>query len=771
MPDYEEIKDFLPEGLDPVNLPEFSPDFSSVIIVENIPKVGPEKLEKLIGYVLKIYLKFSAKMTAKDIHMPLDESTNLTLGFCFIIFGSAAEADAAMNVTQGFALDKKHSFIVSMYTDLEKFGKISDSFVEEKATPFRARPDPTSWLADAGCRDQFIIRQNRETEIFWANQTEEDPEMVYGGEREKLVGQDTVWCESYVQWSPQGTYLATYHPRGIKLWGGPGFEEQAKFGHNAVQEITFSPCENYIVSYAFPESNDPSFAKEAIIVWDILSGTKIRAFEWKNPLLPNFQVEAKVYVHTQKMIDEGKEAQVNSVRGRINDYNADDYTFDVKEGSKIHEGVRSDMVHPLQDPNRLKWSPDGKYIAKLDIHAQSGTDIISIFELPTMKLLDKKSFQASGAMDFLWSPKSNMFAYWAPAVGNLPASINIVGIPDRADIASRKMYQVQDGRMVWQDQGDYLCVYMTKLQGKKRSYILMFFRVREPEVPVEQIELNEEVIKVSWEPSGDRVAIVSGEGRTHNITFYTMLGVVKQEEPKPVNLPVGMAPPKVKKGPVIKEKRELTQLHVLSGNQATDVIWSPAGNIAALAFYASDCCMFDLHDVDNNLQLASRRHDRGNRLVWDPSGRILASSTITDMKNAKARGNAGDGMIFYTFQGNVIKQVQQDKLFQFTWRPRPKDLLSAEEKKKVVKNLKKYEKEFDKADREKRQELNKETLAKRYNAAAEFFNRLNYNKNLNIGFKSNRIALRDGYDSDDQSNYDVSTVTGETILKQTEINN
>ncbi|CAM9486645.1 unnamed protein product, partial [Phaeothamnion confervicola] len=33
-----------------------------------------------------------------------------------------------------------------------------------------------------------------------------------------------------------------------------------------------------------------------------------------------------------------------------------------------------------------------------------GKDLISIYELPTMKLLDKKSFKAEGVADFEWSP-------------------------------------------------------------------------------------------------------------------------------------------------------------------------------------------------------------------------------------------------------------------------------------------------------------------------------------------------------------------------------
>ena len=65
---------------------------------------------------------------------------------------------------------------------------------------------------------------------------------------------------------------------------------------------------------------------------------------------------------------------------------------------------------------------------------------------------------------------------------------------------------------------------MVKLQTKKKSYVLMFFRVRDPGVPVEQIELNEPVLHVSWEPAGDRLVILSGEPRSPSMSFYSMSG-------------------------------------------------------------------------------------------------------------------------------------------------------------------------------------------------------------------------------------------------------
>jgi translation initiation factor 3 subunit B len=471
-----------------------------------------------------------------------------------------------------------------------------------------------------------------------------------------------------------------------------------------------------------------------------------------------------VYQYTEKMKAEGKEPVLLTLRGRIDSYDVETGTFKVIEGTKEHLDVEGGHVQPLQEPNRLKWSPNGQYVARL------GCDIISIYSLPSMQLLDKKSLPALNSLDFVWCPYASpdgkqMISYWAPAVGNQPASINIISIPDRANISTRRLFDVHDGRMVWQNEGTYLCVYMTKVQNRKRTNVLMFFRVKEPEVPVEQIELQENIISVSWEPSGDRLAIVYGEPRTPTIAFYSMVKTVTID-PKANKIP-GMA---TNKKETIKKKQinELTLLHTVVGSQANEVIWSPAGNVCAMAYYAPDTCMFELHDVENNVQLASRRHDRGNRLVWDPSGRILASCTITDMKHANARGHPGDGIILYTFQGNILCTQNHEKLFQFSWRPRPKNLLSADEKKKVIKNLRKYEKEFEKEDKIKRQELNQEVLQQRFRLAEDFLALLARNKAISKQAKATRVALRDGYDSDDNSNYDIKVVSEEQVLKTSE---
>jgi len=274
-----------------------------------------------------------------------------------------------------------------------------------------------------------------------------------------------------------------------------------------------------------------------------------------------------------------------------------------------------------------------------------------------------------------------------------------------------------------------------------------------PDVPVEQVELSEPIVHVSWEPSGDRFAVVHGESRTTTISLYSMAGVAESNNKNTATA--------AKAGKI--PKKELTFLYSLSNKQCNDILWSPAGNVAALAYFASDSCLFELYDIENNQSYNQRKHERGNRLVWDPSGRILASCTISTLRHV-TRAVSDDGYNLYTFQGQIISQVKKDKLYQFAWRPRPKDLLSPEEKKKIIKNLKKYERAFALEDQSRKKELDTAILMERRTLATSFLSFTRQRKAQYSAYKSIRVMLRDGYDSDDDTHFQVSVRFEEKVL-------
>eukprot|EP00442_Polarella_glacialis_P023875 CAMPEP_0115135674 /NCGR_PEP_ID=MMETSP0227-20121206/55881_1 /TAXON_ID=89957 /ORGANISM="Polarella glacialis, Strain CCMP 1383" /LENGTH=72 /DNA_ID=CAMNT_0002542487 /DNA_START=18 /DNA_END=232 /DNA_ORIENTATION=+ len=65
------------------------------------------------------------------------------------------------------ALDKVHKFKVVKYDDFDKITSRSEVFVPQRTLTTFSRRDFGSWLADAKCREQFLLRYQTETEIYW----------------------------------------------------------------------------------------------------------------------------------------------------------------------------------------------------------------------------------------------------------------------------------------------------------------------------------------------------------------------------------------------------------------------------------------------------------------------------------------------------------------------------------------------------------------------------------------------------------------------------
>lgn len=220
--------------------------------------------------------------------------------------------------------------------------------------------------------------------------------------------------------------LATLHRQGIRLWGGPSWAPVQKFAHPLVKLIDFSPNERYIATW----SNEPIVIPEgapqgpqylshedegnSIAVWDIKTGNLLRTFPTQN-------------------------APVSS---------NEDGTTSAKK-----------MQWPA-----LKWSADDRYVARVTPGQQ-----ISVYELPGMGLLDKKSIKIDGVVDFEWcpmgdrdrdeaeneskkgaagakgkKPKENMLVYWTPEVGNQPARVSLMSIPNRAVLRSKNLFNVTE---------------------------------------------------------------------------------------------------------------------------------------------------------------------------------------------------------------------------------------------------------------------------------------------------------------------------------------
>jgi len=374
-----------------------------------------------------------------------------------------------------------------------------------------------------------------------------------------------------------------------------------------------------------------------------------------------------------------------------------------------------------------------------------------------MKLLDKRSLAADGIHEFQFCPKANIIAYWAPEHKNQPAHVDLIEIPSRKKLRQKNLFNVSNCSMVWQEGGEYLGVKVTRhTKSKKTQYNnLELFRVNEPGIPVEMFDVKDAVMSFAWEPSGSRFCILHAENPTStkvNVTFYDMFKTLEPDKKKG------------KKGS--KEKQivaEVNKIETLEGKQCNSCFWSPAGGtiiLAALGDSASGTLEF--YDLDSKA-LVIKEHYRANQVIWDPSGRSVATTVSQPIGGGHFKFAMDNGYVLWTFQGKQVSQASFEAFYQFAWRPCEK-LSTKAEIATISKNIKKYEKQFNAFDEaKKRKQRLQETKGKRRNRA-EYRATMARLKEWRGRQKQERMELLGGYDSDDEDNFVTKEVTIETVL-------
>jgi translation initiation factor 3 subunit B len=507
-----------------------------------------------------------------------------SFSYAFVEFASAKEAAQAVKTLHRTQLDKKHTMLVNKLTDIERFGRegrIDDDYHPPKIEPFAEREHLRWWIGDTQARDQFVMLRDNQTGVFW-NEKEDTPESIVDRNG---------WTEMFVQWSPLGTYLISMHQQGVLLWAGATWSRQKRFAHSGVNLVDFSPNEKYIVTWSHKaitvEEGHPVLGLDDdgknYIIWDVATGKPIRSFVTIEP--PSTQID--------------------------------------ENGQPIKR--------KLQWP-AFKWSADDKYVARMT-HGQS----ISVYELPSMKALDRKPIAIEGVQDFEWSPATTrregfkgyeqLFCYWTPEMGSNPAKVGLMSIPSKEIVRTRNLFNVSDAKLHWQSEGRYVCVKVDRHSKSKKSLAtnLEIFRIQEKNIPVEVVDsIKDTVINFAWEPKGERfVLITTGE-----------MSTVAAVPPKTA---VSFFCPEKSKGTAVGNFKHVRTIDKKNSNA---IYWSPKGRFVVVATVHSqqsfDLDFWDLDfegekdekdkDLTCNLQLmATAEHYGITDAEWDPTGRYVAT--------------------------------------------------------------------------------------------------------------------------------------------------
>lgn len=520
-----------------------------------------------------------------------------------------------------------------------------------------------SWLADPSGRDQLVICLRDDVQVAWHNR----------GTGPEVAHSRTRWTESYVQWSPHGTYLSTFHLQGIALWGGPGWERFMRYPHPGVRLVDFSPDEKYMVTWS-PEpiqvpENMPQgpqfFAPEdegnRVAVWEVRTGHLLRTFP-----------------------------------------------VTLEENAASGQPLLKGFSWPF-----LKWSGDSRYCAR--VTPGKG---ISVYELPSMALLDQKSIRIEGVVDFEWcplgdkdkdaleiwnnsngkdlprgfkAPRDNMLVYWVPEVQNQPARVTVISVPTREVLRSKNLFNVSDCKLHWHPQGDYLCVKVDRQTKTKKTVFCNFelFRMREKDFPVEVVELKDPVLAFAWEPLGSHFAAISTNDPNFgiaapNVSLKTQLNIFH-----------------------LDSRGDFSLQKAMDNKTCNALFWSPRGRHLLAATLGStqkfDLEWFDVDfgnearqggagDADDVKQIGAAEHYSITDVEWDPSGRYVTTSA------SYWRQSIEQGYALWDFKGTELKKEVLDQFKQVLWRPRPRTLLSREDQKRVRRTLRDYSKIFDEED-------------------------------------------------------------------------
>uniref|UniRef100_A0A131XUJ2 Eukaryotic translation initiation factor 3 subunit B n=1 Tax=Ixodes ricinus TaxID=34613 RepID=A0A131XUJ2_IXORI len=564
----------------------------SVIVVDNIPQVGSERLEKLKNVMMKIYSQFGEINTE---FIPVDE-TGKTKGYMFLEYKNPQSALDAVKVTNGHKLDKQHSFAVNLFTDFQKYENIPEEWKEPQPQPYVDHGNLRQWLQDPDCFDQFCVMYCGGEKVAVYLNSNPEPTVVKDRER---------WTDNLVMWSPLGTYLATFHQQGIALWGGPQYNQIMRFTHFGVKFIDFSPCENYLVTLSPPSpdtfhqpqrggAGGPGGPEEAqvVIIWDIRTGMKRRSFT------------ADPEMHTWPMFKWSSDDRffARLTQDMLSIYETPSFGLLDKKSLKI-PGIRN-----------FSWSPVSNILAYWVAEDKNVPARVTLIEVPSRVELRAK----------------NLF-----------------------NVAECKMHWQKSGDYLCVKVDRYTKAKKEKNEWKYSGMYFNFeiFLMKEKQIPVDSLEIKDTIVAFAWEPVGSKFAIIHGESPHISVSFYGVKPgasavLLKKFERKQCNhifwSPAGqfivLAGLRTMSGSLeFVDTSDFTVMNQNDHFMASDVEWDPTGR------YVVTGVSWWLHKTDNAYWLWSFQGrvlrkcnmDRFCQLLWRPR----PPSLITEEKLREIRKN------------------------------------------------------------------------------------------------------------------------------------
>ncbi|CAG0895495.1 unnamed protein product [Cyprideis torosa] len=528
-PDFSDPEDFLGDTDEELladilaQRPQENDSVESVIIVDGIPVVGPDRLPKLKTVLTKLFERVAR--IEKDFY-PLTEEGG-SKGYCFFEYENLEAATATAAATNNHRLDKNHVLQVNLYSEYEKFMSIPQDWTPPEPAPYKDVGNLKHWLLDPDCYDQYaVIAENFKTSIY----TNSFPEPT-------LVEERVGWTESNIVWSPLGTYMATFHGPGVALWGGPKFSQITKFSHQDVQWIDFSPQETYIVTfspYSVFRGGGGDSSGATIIVWEVRTGQKKRTFQggrisdwpaikWSHDdkyFAKLGQDMLSVYETPSCGLHEKKSIKVNGIRdfswspseNLIAYWVAEDQNIPAKVSLLAipsREEVRTANLFNVADC-RIHWQKTGDYVCvKVDRYTKFKKDkdeikysgIFYNFEVFHMreKEIPVDSVEIKETIQwFAWEPVGSKFAVVHGEAPHISVSFYSIHKSGQTPTLDKKFDNKLCNKVFWSPNGQY-CV-LAGMQDDKMKGVFEF--VDTADYSILNAAEHFQATDVEWDPTG-----------------------------------------------------------------------------------------------------------------------------------------------------------------------------------------------------------------------------------------------------------------------------
>jgi len=711
----------------------FLEDIDGILVFTNLPKVKGERYQMLFRAVRKKLAERDVVWDEdiEDFLMPVgDEPQEIsennppkgkTHGLAFVEFKNSEKANRILNELNGVKFDKNRNWSIQRWKDWLDSENIEEEFVPPSFEDFQSSEPVRQWLEDEEGRDQFLVRwldrDVHKTALYWGDHRRGGMDLVTDfGPTIARIGKQ-VFCVRQAEFSPLGSYILTRHDVGLKIWsqGRDNFwNEHCKLAHSGVSLWEWSPQENFLVTFNADDEGDRE--DEEVIFWSLETGQQMRRFH------PGYARHVDLYWPYFR-------------------FSADDAYFG--------------------------WLQSSMYKSDPENCTKAHADKITLFQTSDFRKIAKRSLQTTGRgirrLEF--NPCRNFLAY--VTTNKDCVDVTIITVPGR-DIVGRHSYSqpIKGIQLIWHPNGNYLCVKVTKLKKKRKgkkddiridSYDLTIFNCNYeskvgtmPKFPNTSLG-KAGVLDIKWEPTAPRMCVLQRKESTGGtrIRLFDISSRVKE---------------RFEQGACPNWSYDLNQIH-----------WSPTGRHLVLS-NSNDRIFFDA-DYEKYVHQV---HSSAEDLQWDPSGRFVISIVATDMDDDEKDeyGATDNAWVMYNFQGDVIAQQQykgfQSKdnscLYSFQWRPRPKSLLSDDEKLKIKRNLKQdHWVEFEKADIRIRTERSSAEVKERLLKQEDWQDIFAALQERGQFFQDRRRELRGGIDSEDEDEFEIEETTEEEVIRKEDV--